>query len=68
MVEQPRQLAPLIQRAARGVAEDPQTARGAQRVVLKAEFLLVRRDPRVAQQRTDGATVSQPSTAAQVRS
>jgi hypothetical protein len=55
VVEQPRELGPLVQRAARGVAEDPQTARGAQGVVLKAEFLLVRRDPRVAEQRPHGA-------------
>jgi hypothetical protein len=55
VVKQPRELGPLVQRATRGVAEDPQTASGGQRVVLQAELLLARRDPCVAQQRPHGA-------------
>lgn len=67
VLKQPRQLGPLVQRAARGIAEDPPTARGAQRVVLQAELLLARRDPRVPEQRPIARTVSQPFASAQVR-
>jgi hypothetical protein len=40
VIEHPRQLEPLVERAAGRVAEDPRASRRRQRVVLERELLL----------------------------
>jgi hypothetical protein len=51
VIERPRQLGPLAERAAGRVAEDPGASRRGERIMLKRELLLDRGDPGVAEQR-----------------
>jgi hypothetical protein len=51
VIERPRQLGPLAERAAGRVAEDPGASRRGERIMLERELLLDRGDPGGAEQR-----------------